>query len=118
MVGGSLLLNGIRSMMGGHQQSFADSGAIGDRAAVHGAINPTARWRATPASTISAGADGHADGNSGHGLFDQASDDGQVDDDPVDTDPMDLDADDFGSDGGSDYATDASSATQTSRTTI
>ena len=33
VVGGSLLLNSIRSMMGGHQQSFADTGAMGDRAA-------------------------------------------------------------------------------------
>lgn len=55
MVGGSLLLNSIRGMMGGgHHQSLADTGGSSGAAAARGAINPAARWRATPASTISA----------------------------------------------------------------
>jgi hypothetical protein len=44
---------------------------------------------------------GRADGNSGVGLFDQASNDQASD---YEQDNMDLDADDSGSDGGSDYA--------------
>lgn len=99
MVGGSLLLNGIRSMMGGHHQSFADAGAVGDRVA--------SPWTDQSDSSLArdAGIDnigqgsGRADGNSGVGLFDQASND-----DPDDRDDTDLDADDFGDDGGSDYA--------------
>jgi len=104
VVGGSLLLNGIRSMMGGHQQSFADTGAIGDRAA--------SPWSDQSDSALArdAGIDdighggGHADGNSGVGLFDQASDDDQGNHDVADLDDTDLDSDDFGNDGGSDYA--------------
>jgi len=102
VVGGSLLLNGIRSMMGGgHQQSFADSGALGDRAA--------SPWSDQSDSALArdAGIDdigqggrhGRADDNSGQGLFDQASND-----DPGNGDDMDLDADGFGNDGDSDYA--------------
>jgi uncharacterized protein len=101
VVGGSLLLNGIRSMMGGHHQSFADAGGIGDRAA--------SPWSDQSDSSLArdAGIDnigqagGRGSDNSSVGLFDQAS----LDDDQGDNgDAMDLDADDFGTDGGSDYA--------------
>jgi uncharacterized protein len=98
VVGGSLLLNGIQSMMGGHRQSFADTGAIGDRAA-----SPWSDQSDSPLAR-DAGIDdigqsgGRADGSSGLGLFDQASDDDQDNQDVAD-----LDSDDFGNDGG-DYA--------------
>jgi uncharacterized protein len=98
-VGGSLLLNGIRSMMGGQNQSFAGTGAAGDRAA--------SPWSDQSDSALArdAGIDhigqggGRSDDNSSVGLLDQASDSDQDDHDDAD-----LDADDFGSDGGSDYA--------------
>jgi hypothetical protein len=99
VVGGSLLLNGIHSMMGGHQQSFADTGAMGDRVA-----SPWSDQSDSPLAR-DAGIDdigrggGRTDGNSSLGLFDQASDDTQDDQDVAD-----LDADDFGNDGGGDYA--------------
>jgi hypothetical protein len=99
VVGGSLLLNGIHSMMGGHQQSFADAGAMGDRVA-----SPWSDQSDSPLAR-DAGIDnvgqsgGQGGGSSGVGLFDQASDDDQDDHDVAD-----LDADDFGNDGGSDYA--------------
>ena len=106
VVGGSLLLDSFRSMMGGHQQGFADSGAVGDRAA--------SPWsdQSDSALTRDAGIDdigqghggGRADGNSGVGLFDQAADDRASDYDQDNGDDMDLDADDSGNDGGSDYA--------------
>src|SRR5229473_7495668 len=99
MVGGSLLLGSIRSMMGGSHQGFGDAAGLGDRAA-----------RQTPASDQS-GSDlardagvndigssgGRADDNSRTGLFDTASnDDGGSDDHD------DMDLDDFGGDGDSD----------------
>jgi len=103
VVGGSLLLNGIRSMMGGHQQSFADSGAMGDRAASPWSDqSDSALARDAGIDDIGRGhGSGRADGNSGVGLFDQASNDQASD---YEQDNMDLDADDSGSDGGSDYA--------------
>jgi hypothetical protein len=101
MVGGSLLLGSIRSMMGGSHQGFGDAAGLGDHAA-----------RQTPASDQS-GSDlardagvndigssgGRADDNSRTGLFDSASND-----DDTDHDDMDIDSDDFGGDGDSDYA--------------
>src|SRR6476620_2173963 len=75
VVGGSLLLNGIRSMMGGHQQSFADTGAMGDRAASpwsDQSDSALARDAGIDAIGQGGGHGGRADGNSGVGLFDQA----------------------------------------------
>jgi len=98
VVGGSLLLNSFRSMMGGHQQSFADTGAMGDRAASPWSDqSDSALARDAGIDKIGEGG-GRADGNSGVGLFDQA------DYDQDSRDDMDLDADDSGNDGGSDYA--------------
>ena len=53
-IGGSLLLNSFRSMMGGSRQSFADASATGNRSQIHRAINPAATSRAMPASMMSA----------------------------------------------------------------
>jgi uncharacterized protein len=99
VVGGSLLLGSIRSMMGGGRHGFGDAGAIGDRAA------GTSPWSDQSNSDLARDAginnidsSGYrADDSSRAGLFDSASND---DDD--DHDDMDLDSDDFGGDGDSD----------------
>jgi hypothetical protein len=100
MVGGSLLLGSIRSMMGGSHQGFGDPSGMGDRA---GSQNP---WSDQSGSDLARDAGvndigspaGRADDNSRSGLFDQASSDGD------DNDDMDLDSDNSGGDGDSDYA--------------
>jgi uncharacterized protein len=100
MIGGSLLLGSIRSMMGGSHYGFGDPGAFGDRGAGQ---NP---WSDQSTSNLAhdAGIDdiGSSADHAGHtsraGLFDTASNDDD------DRDDMDLDSDDFGGDGGSDYA--------------
>ncbi len=102
MVGGSLLLGSIRSMMGGSgsHQSFGDSSGISG-----GSQKP---WSDQSGSDLArdAGindiggsgrrADTLEDNSSRAGLFDTASND--------DHDDMDLDSDDFGGDGDSDVA--------------
>jgi hypothetical protein len=103
MVGGSLLLNGIRSMMGGSHQAFGNT-AVGDRAA--------SPWSDQSGSTLARDAGvndiGHAgdkaDDSSRAGLLDQASNDPSPDYDSDDRDDMDMDSDDFGGNGDSDYA--------------
>jgi len=106
VVGGSLLLNGIRSAMGGHQQSFADTGATGDRAASPWSDqSDSALARDAGIDDIGKGhGSGRADGNSGAGLFDQAADDRASDYEQDNRDAMNLDSDDSGDDGDSDYA--------------
>ena len=107
MVGGSLLLGSIRSMMGGSHQSFGDAaglGNTGDRAA--------SPWSDQSGSTLARDAGindvgssgGRADDNSRAGLFDTASNDDDDNRGDDDRDDMDLDSDDFGGDGDSDYA--------------
>jgi uncharacterized protein len=99
MVGGSLLLGSIRSMIGGSHQGFGDAAGIGDRTASQ------TPWSDQSGSGLArdAGIDdigssgGRADDSSRAGLFDSASND-----DDTDHDDMDLDSDDFGSDGDSD----------------
>ncbi|HEY5131485.1 MAG TPA: DUF2076 domain-containing protein [Bradyrhizobium sp.] len=106
MVGGSLLLGSIRSMMGGSHHGFGDAAGLnntgpGDRAASQ------TPWSDQSGSNLArdAGIDdigssaGRADDNSRAGLFDTASND-----DVDDHDDMDIDSDDFGGDGDSDYA--------------
>jgi uncharacterized protein len=98
MVGGSLLLGSIRSMMGGSHQGFGDAAGIGDRAASQ------TPWSDQSGSDLARDAGindlgssgGRADDSSRTGLLDQASND--HDDDH---DDMDLDSDDFGD---NDYA--------------
>ena len=98
MVGGSLLLNGIRSMMGGHRFGVADAGAIGDK--------PSSPWSDQSGSTLARDAGindiGSAsqrddDGSSASraGLLDQASND---------DDSGGFDDDGGGDDDGGDYA--------------
>jgi hypothetical protein len=101
VVGGSMLLNSVRSMMGGSRQSFGDTAGIGDKASTQ---NPWSSDQSGSNLARDAGindvasSQGRGDDNSRTGLFDTASND-QNDDD---RDDMDLDSDDFGGDGDSD----------------
>jgi hypothetical protein len=99
MVGGSLLLGSIRSMMGGNRQSFGDAAGLGDKGGSQGPwTDQSGSNLAHDAGINDIGSSGsHADDNSRAGLFDSASNDDDHDD-------MDLDSDDFGGDGGSDTA--------------
>jgi hypothetical protein len=102
MVGGSLLLGSIRSMMGGGQhQAFGDSSSIEGRPASN-----NSPWGDQSGSSLARDAGindvGSRDHDNRSSLFDQASNDHDDDD----HDDMDMDADDDGSgndDGGSDY---------------
>jgi uncharacterized protein len=99
VVGGSLLLNSIRSMMGGSHQGFGDAGTMADQGS--SGQNP---WTDQSGSGLARDAGindigsskDRTDDNSGAGLFDSASMD--------DGDDTDLDSDDFGGDGDSDFA--------------
>ena len=99
VVGGSLLLGSIRSMMGGGRHGFGDAGAMGDRAAGASPWSDQSNSDlARDAGINNIGASGsRADDSSRAGLFDSASNDGDDD-----RDDMDLDSDDFGGDGDSD----------------
>jgi len=99
MVGGSLLLGSIRSMMGGSHYGFGDASGIANP------TDNTGSWADQSGSALArdAGIDdigsstGGSDDNSRAGFFDSASNDD-------DHDAMDLDSDDFGGDGDSDFA--------------
>ena len=101
MVGGSLLLGSIRSMMGGSHQGF------GDAAGLNKGPGSQTPWSDQSGSTLARDAGindvgssaGRGDDNSRAGLFDTASND-----DGDDRDDTDMDSDDFGGDGDSDYA--------------
>jgi hypothetical protein len=106
MVGGSLLLGSIRSMMGGGHHGFGDAAGLGDRAVSQTpSSDQSSSDLARDAGIKDIGTSGdHADNNdnSRAGLFDSASNE---DDDRDDHDDTDLDSDDFGGgDDGSDYA--------------
>jgi hypothetical protein len=99
MVGGSLLLNSFRGMMGGgSHQAFGDSNAIGE----HSSQSPWGGDQSGGSLARDAGIDDIGKSDSGHGeragLFDQASNNDSDDDNDVD------DGDDGNDDGGSDYA--------------
>ncbi|HEU0145499.1 MAG TPA: DUF2076 domain-containing protein [Bradyrhizobium sp.] len=101
MVGGSLLMNGIRGMMGGGtHQAFGDTGAVGSP-------SPWAGDQSGSSLARDAGIDdiGRSDSGGRAGLFDQASND-QASIDEADDRQGDIDAGDYGNDddGGSDYA--------------
>jgi len=95
VVGGSLLLNGIRSMMGESHHSFGDASAMADRS------TGQSPWTDQSGGSLARDAGINDIGSSGDhsraGLFDSASNDDDHDD-------MDVDADDFGGDGDSDFA--------------
>jgi hypothetical protein len=105
MVGGSLLLNSIRSMMGGSRSGFGTPSAL---AGTGSSQNP---WSDQSGSNLARDAgindvgssNDRGDSASRAGLFDTASNDDQASgDDDDDRDDMDLDSDDGDSD--SDYA--------------
>jgi uncharacterized protein len=110
MVGGSLLLGSIRSMMGGNRQGFGDAAGLntgpGDRAAGQTPLSDqsgSTLSRDAGINDIGSSA-GRGDDNSRAGLFDTASNDDQTSNDDDDRDDMDMDSDDFGGDSDSDYA--------------
>jgi uncharacterized protein len=104
MVGGSLLLGSIRSMMGGNHQGFGDSAGLG------GGVEDRRPWSDQSGGDLARDAGindigssgGRADDSSRTGLFDSASNDDT--DSSGDHDDMDLDSDDSSDDGDSDYA--------------
>jgi uncharacterized protein len=99
MVGGSLLLGSIRSMMGGNRYGIGDSGAMAEKATGQSPWTDQSGSnlaRDAGINDIGSSAD-RVDDNSRTGLFDSASNDDDRDD-------MDLDSDDFGGDGDSDLA--------------
>jgi uncharacterized protein len=101
MVGGSLLMNGIRGMMGGgSHQAFGDSSGIGSQSPWGGDQSGSSLARDAGIGDI-----GRSDSGGRAGLFDQASND-QASIDEADDRQGDIDAGDYGNDddGGSDYA--------------
>jgi hypothetical protein len=106
MVGGSLLLGGIRSMMGGHR-GLGSPSAFGDTAGQGPLTDQSGSTLAQDAGIKDiAGSAGRADDTSRAGLYDTASNDdaGSNDDGDDRDDDTDMDSDDFGGDGDSDYA--------------
>jgi hypothetical protein len=102
VVGGSLLLNSIRSVMGGSHQAFGDTTIGQDRAASPWSDQSNSSL-ARDAGVNDVGKQG--DDNARTGLLgDQASNDPSSDYDSDDRDDMDMDSDDFGGNGDSDYA--------------
>lgn len=99
-IGGSLLMNSIRGMMGGghHHQAFGDTALAGSGSPWGSDQSSSSAARDLGVNDIG-NASGYAD-DSGHrtGLFDTASNDGN------DRDDMDMDSDDFGGDNDSDTA--------------
>jgi hypothetical protein len=99
MVGGSLLLGSIRSMMGGTNRGFGDAGGLGKTDSQRPWGDQSGSDLARDAGVNDIGSSGHhADDGSRAGSFDSASNDDQ--------DDGDFDSDDFGGDGDgdSDYA--------------
>lgn len=102
MVGGSMLLSGIRNMMGGSHYGFGDANL--DRG---GGATPWSGDQSGGSLARDAGINdiGSSRDDSRQGLFDQASNDPGYDDQGVDVDQDIADDGDFGGDdGGSDYS--------------
>jgi hypothetical protein len=113
MIGGSLLLGSIRSMMGGSHQGFGDAAGLGSGlgSGLGGqspSIDQSGSTLARDGGINDIGSStGRGDDNSRAGLFNTASNDDQNSndaDDGDDRDDTDLDSDDFGGNGDSDYA--------------
>jgi uncharacterized protein len=92
VVGGSLLLNSIRSMMGGSRHGFGDSSAMADRG------TSQSPWTDQSNSSLARDAGINDIGSSGDrsrtGLFDSASNDYEQDEMDDQDDQDDMDADD------------------------
>lgn len=104
VVGGSLLLNSIRSMMGGSQHGFGDASAMADKSS--GAspwTNQSDSNMARDAGINDIGSPNNRnDDNSRAGYYDTASADDDGSD--MDNDADDFDGGDFGGGGDSDFA--------------
>jgi hypothetical protein len=104
MVGGSLLLNSIRSMMGGQRHGFGDTTTSAAGQAATPSANPWADQSNSPLAhdlgvdDVGTASD-HADSSSHAGLYDQDMNDQAMNEDQ---DDMGLDSDDFGYDDGGD----------------
>jgi hypothetical protein len=97
MVGGSLLLNSIRSMTGGRQQGIGDASSMADKSSSPWSDQSnTDLARDAGVSDVGSSAHGDSDTGSHAGFFDQAS----GDDDSVSDESDGFDGDD----GDSDYA--------------
>jgi uncharacterized protein len=104
LVGGSLLMSGIRNMMGGSRYGFSDPTTVVE-------VDRPSPWSDQSGGTLARDAGvndigssrDNADNSSRSGLFDQASDDSGFGDN--DRDDMDMDADDF-TDNGGDFGND------------
>jgi hypothetical protein len=104
MVGGSLMLNSIRSMMGGQRHGFGDTSMTNESAARQ-AATPSVDQSNSPMAHDLGGDDigragDHADDGSHAGLYDEDMNDQAMNDDHQDD--MDLDSDDYGGDDGGD----------------
>ncbi len=104
MVGGSLLLGSIRSMMGGSHQAFGDTASLNNAGRTPWSDQSGSELARDAGINDLGSSGGRADDGSRAGLFDTASNNSRSDDDGDDRDDMDLDSDDFGGDGDSDYA--------------
>jgi uncharacterized protein len=109
LVGGSLLLGSIRSMMGGGHQGFGDATGLGNTGLGNASQTPGSDQSGSDLARDAGISDigssgGRADDNSRAGLLDTASNEPASNDYGDDRDDMDLDSDDFGGDGDSDYA--------------
>jgi uncharacterized protein len=108
VVGGSLLLNSIRGMMGGSHQAFGDTTSLADRTVSQTPSSDQSNSNLAHDAGINdvGSSAGRTEDNSRAGLFDTASNDdnSSSQDFGTDHDDMDLDSDDFGGDGDSDYA--------------
>jgi hypothetical protein len=96
-VGGSLLLNSIRSMMGGSHQGFGDTNLADRATSASPWTDQSSSNLARDAGVNDIGSSDRRTDDSHAGLFDGGSNDDDQDD-------LDMDADDFGGDGDSDFA--------------
>src|SRR5579862_4003782 len=104
MVGGSLLMNGIRNMMGGPRYGFGDPTTVvevdrssADRSSPWSDQSGSSLARDAGVNDIGSSRD-YSDNSSRSGLFDQTSD--NVGYGGNDRDDMDMDADDYADNGG------------------
>jgi uncharacterized protein len=99
LVGGSLLMGGIRNMMGGSRQGFGDPTTVveTDRPSPWSDQSGSSLARDAGVSDIGSSRD-YADNSSRSGLFDQGSNDRDFSGN--DPDNMDMDNDDFADNGG------------------
>jgi hypothetical protein len=99
LVGGSLLMSGIRNMMGGSRYGFGDSTTVAgtDRPSPWSDQSGSTLARDAGIGDVSSSRD-HADNSSRSGLYDQDSNDRDFSGN--DPDDMDMDTDDFADNGG------------------